>query len=166
MKKELYSCQRCLDDLGIHARIVNAVQLEVQTSRRTEMIRRGWIAATMVCLVAGFAIAATQDSAIDGRWQGTMSTGNGSVTVTYDFETKGQVLTGTESSKSPTFSRSISEGKVNGNTISFKTTVNGNSIDHHGAVSGDTIQLKNIGPGGEFDLTLNRVSSDKKSVPQ
>ena len=104
------------------------------------MIRRGWMVATMVCLLAGFTIATTQKSAIDGRWQGTLNTADGPVMLTYDFKAKGQVLTGTESS--PMFSRSISEGKVNGDKISFKTTVNGNSIEHDGTVSGDTIQLK------------------------
>ena len=125
------------------------------------MIQRIWIVATMACLVAGFAIAAPQKSVVDGGWQGTLDTANGPVTVTYHFRTKGQVLTGTE--ESPMFSRSISEGKVNGDKISFKTTVNRNSIDHQGTVSGDTIQLKSYGPGGEFDMTLKRVSSEKKS---
>jgi hypothetical protein len=128
------------------------------------MIRRGWMVATFVCLAAAFAIAAAQKSSVDGRWQGTLNTANGEVTVTYNFKTKGQVLTGTE--ESPMFSRSISEGKVNGDKISFKTTVNGNSIEHQGTVSGDTIQFKNFGPGGEFDMTVKRVSSEKKSAQQ
>lgn len=55
---------------------------------------------------------------------------------------------------------------MNGDKISFKTTVNGNSIEHEGTVSGDTIQLKNHGPYGEFDMTLERVSSEKKSAQQ
>lgn len=128
------------------------------------MIRRGWRAAAMIFLAAGFAIAATQKSAVDGRWQGTLNTANGSLTMTYNFKAKGQVLTGTV--ESPMFSRSISEGKVNGNKISFKTSVNGHSIEHQGTVSGDTIQLKNTGPFGEFDVTLKRVSSEKKSAQQ
>jgi hypothetical protein len=123
------------------------------------MIRSGWGLAIIVSLVAGFAIAAAEaeKSVFDGLWQGTLNTANGSLTITHHFRTKGHVLNGTESSKSPTFLRSISEGKVNGNEISFKTTVNGNSIEHHGTISGDTIQLKSFGPGGEFDLTLKRV---------
>jgi hypothetical protein len=120
----------------------------------------------MVCLVAGFAIAAPQKSAVEGRWQGSMNTANGPLTLTYNFKTKGQVLTGTEESRSPAFSRPISEGRVSGDKISFKTTVNGNSIEHQGTVSDDTIQLKNIGPGGEFGVTLKRVSSDNKSAQQ
>jgi hypothetical protein len=93
-----------------------------------------------------------------------LNTANGPLTLTYNFKAKGEVLTGTE--ESPMFSRPISEAKVNGDKVSFKTTVNGNSIRHEGTVSGDTIQLKSYGPGGEFDVTLKRVSSEKKSAQQ
>jgi hypothetical protein len=129
-----------------------------------EMIRRSWMAAIIFCLIAGFGIAAPQKSAVDGRWEGTLGTADGALTMTYSFKTKGQVLTGTEESR--IVSRSISEGKVNGDKISFKTTVNGNTIDHQGTVSGDTIELKSYGPGGEFDVTLKRVSTEKKSAQQ
>jgi len=128
------------------------------------MIRRVLMAATMILLAAGITIASTQESAVDGRWQGTLNGANGSFTMTYTFKAEGQVLTGTE--ESPIVSRSISQGKVNGDKISFKTTVNGNSIEHEGTVGGDTIQLRNSGPYGEFDVTLKRVSSEKKSAQQ
>jgi hypothetical protein len=128
------------------------------------MIRCGWRAATIIFLVVGFAIAAGQRSAVDGRWRARLNTVNGSLTETYNFKVKSQVLTGTD--ESPMFSRSISEGKVNGDKISFKTSVNGHSIEHKGTVTGDTIQLKNFGPYGEFDTTLKRVSSEKKSGQQ
>jgi hypothetical protein len=128
------------------------------------MIRHGLMAATMIFLAAGFAIAAPQNAAIDGRWRGTLNTVNGPLKETYNFKVKGRILTGTE--ESPMFSRSISEGKVNGDKISFKTSVSGHSIEHRGTVSGDTIQLKNFGPYGEFDVTLKRVSSEKKSAFQ
>jgi hypothetical protein len=124
------------------------------------MIRAGWIIAAVVCLVTNSGVAATQKSAAEGRWEATSNTANGPLTVTYTFEAKEQALTGTE--ESPMFSRSISEGKVNGDRISFKTTVNGNLIEHQGIVSDDKIQLRNFGPGGEFDLTLRRVSIEKK----
>ena|SRR6185437_14387875 len=127
------------------------------------MIRRGWMA-TMVCLVAGLAIAATQKSDVEGRWQATQNTANGPITLTYNFQAKGEVLTGTE--ESPMFSRSISEGKVHVDKISFKTTINGHSIEHRGTVNGDRIQLRNFGPRGEFDLTLKRAPSEKKPSQQ
>jgi hypothetical protein len=128
------------------------------------MIRRVWMAAAIILLAVGIAIAATPESAVDGRWQGTLNGADRSFTMTYTFKAEAQVLTGTE--ESPIVSRSISEGKVNGDKISFKTTVNGNSIEHEGTVSGDTIQLKNRGPYGQFDVTLKRASSEKKSAQQ
>lgn len=139
------------------------------------MIRRGWIVAALVCLLAGFAIAATQKSAVDGNWQGTMDTANGPLRLTYHFATKGQVLTGTYEMDAPESaslqyplpkgSRPISEGKVIGNKISFKTTTpSGGSMEHQGTVSGDTIQLKDIIPGHEFDITLKRMSNEKKAA--
>jgi len=126
------------------------------------MIRRCCMAATIIFLGAGFAISATQDSPVEGRWQGTLKTVNGGLTETYNFKAKGQFLTGTENIADST--RPISEGKVNGDKISFKTTVDGKSVEHQGTVSGDTIELKSFGPYGEFDVTLKRVASEKKST--
>jgi hypothetical protein len=117
-----------------------------------KMIR--WMS-TMILLAACFAIAAT-GSSVEGRWQGKMNTASGEATITFNFEVKGQVLTGT--TETPAGSQTINDGKVNGDRISFKTTVNGHVIGHEGTVSGDTIQLKNNGPFGEFDLVIKRVS--------
>lgn len=128
-------------------------------------MRSGWMAVTMILLVAGFAVAASQKSAIEGRWEGKLHTANGDATMAFNFEVNDRALTGT--AETPRGSQPISEGKVNGEKISFKTTVNGKSIDHQGKVSGDTMELKNFGPFGEFDVTLKRVSSSpKKSGPQ
>lgn len=95
---------------------------------------------------------------------GEINDANGSVTVAYNLKVKGQVLTGT--GETPAGSQAITEGKVKGNQISFKTEINGHIIEHQGTTSGDTMELKNFGPGGEFDLKLKRVSSEKKSAPQ
>ncbi len=119
-------------------------------------------AATTICFLAvGLSMAAMQDSAVDGRWQGSMMTANGPVTVAYNWKAKGGVLTGT--GETPAGSQAVTDGKVKGNEISFKTEINGHVIEHHGTITGDRILLKNFGPGGEFDLQLKRVSSGKKS---
>src|SRR5579875_454414 len=128
------------------------------------MIRRIRVTATMFFLAIGFSVAATQDSALDGRWQGASMTANGPITVTYNLKVKGGILTGT--GETPAGSQPITEGKVKGNRISFKTEINGHVIEHQGTITGDTILLKNFGPGGEFDLELKRVSSEKKSASQ
>src|SRR5579875_3477494 len=106
------------------------------------MIRRIRMAATTAFLVVGLSVAAMQDSAVDGRWEGALMTANGSVTVSYSFKVKGQVLTGT--GETPAGSQQVTEGKVNGNQISFKTEINGHVIEHQGTISGDTIRLKNF----------------------
>ena len=126
------------------------------------MIRCDWMLAIMILIAAGFAIAATPWAAVEGRWQARSNTANGQVTITYNFEVKGNVVTGTV--ETPVGSHTINDRKLNGDKISFKTTVNGNVIEHLGTVSGDTIQLKNTGPFGEFDEMLKRVSSEKKSA--
>jgi|SRR5579884_2032948 len=128
------------------------------------MIRRGWISAGLIFLAVGFAVAAARGSAVEGRWQGSSNTANGSITITYNFEVKGQVLTG--NAHTPFGSQTITDGNVSGDKISFKTTINGNVIEHQGTVRGDTIQLKNNGPFGEFDITLKRVPSENKSPQQ
>lgn len=128
------------------------------------MIRSIREATISVLLVAGLTVAAAQDAAVTGRWQGAMMTANGSITLTYNFKAKGDVLTGT--GETPAGLQQVTEGKVKGSQISFKTEINGHVIDHQGTISGDTILLKNFGPGGEFDLKLTRVSGEKKSATQ
>ena len=127
------------------------------------MIRRIRTAATTFFLVVGFSVGAMQNSALDGRWQGALVTANGPVTVAYNFKVKGQVLTGI--GETPAGSQQVTEGKVKGNQISFKTEINGHVIEHQGTISSDTILLKNFGPGGEFDLKLKRALSEKRFAP-
>ena len=128
------------------------------------MIRRVQKAATMFLLAVGFSVAAMQESAIEGRWQGTLMTANGTVTIAYNLKVTGEVLTGT--GETPAGSQPITGGKVAGNKVSFKTEIDGHVIEHQGTITGDTMQLENFGPGGEFDLRLKRVSSEKKSARQ
>lgn len=121
-------------------------------------------ATTVVLLSVGLSVAGVQDSAFDGQWQGALMTANGPVKLTYNLKVKGDVVTGT--GETPAGSQPVTEGKVKGNQISFKTEINGHVLEHQGAISGDTMLLKNFGPGGEFDVTLKRVSSQKKSAPR
>lgn len=123
------------------------------------MIRRGWMLVSMIFLAMAFAVAATEGSSVAGHWEAKSRTANGEVTVTFNFEVQGQVLTGT--TETPAGTQSIDDGKVSGSKISFKTTINGNVIDHQGTISGDTIQMKNKGPFGEFDFLLKRVAGEK-----
>src|SRR5437764_11891819 len=116
------------------------------------MLRRGAMAGVLVLLAAVVAAAA----AVDGRWEGTISGPNGDFNITFNFKADGTKLTGTV--ETPNGEQPISEGKIDGDKISFKTHFGDNDIDHDGTVSGDSIQLKVKGPWGESDMTLKRAA--------
>jgi len=121
------------------------------------MVRRIILAGVLMLLGPAYSLAAD----VDGRWEGTVSGPNGDFTLTFHFKAAGSKLTG--SVETPNGDQPISEGKVDGNKISFKTKFEDNDIDHEGTVSGDTIQLKVKGPWGENELTLKRVAEKKKT---
>ena len=121
------------------------------------MLRRAMMAGMLILLAA--AVAAAAD--VDGRWQGSIGGPNGDITITYSFKTQGATLTGT--AETPNGSVDITDGKVEGDKISFKTHFQDNAIDHEGTVSGDTIQLKVTGPWGESNMTLKRVPESNKA---
>ena len=126
------------------------------------MTRRIWMESGIVFIATGIVAGATQKSIVEGRWDGKLHSANGDATMTFAFKVKGHLLTGT--AEMPAGSQAISNGKVDGAKISFDTTVNGNLIQHEGMVNGDKIQLHNVGPFGKFDVTLERVSSEKASA--
>jgi FlaG/FlaF family flagellin (archaellin) len=123
--------------------------------------RRLLIAVALLLAAATIALAAD----VDGQWTGSIDGPNGSMALTFTFKTQGTALTGTVDS--PNGSLPISDGKIDGDKISFKTQFNGDVIDHEGTVSGDTMQLKVTGPWGESDLTLKRSAppASKPSPP-
>lgn len=81
---------------------------------------------------------------IDGKWTAEIEGRNGTMTQTFTFKTDGSTLTGTVSGRMG--ETQISDGKVDGDTISFSVTreFNGNSMkmNYTGKVSGDSIQFK------------------------
>jgi hypothetical protein len=119
------------------------------------MIRRATMAGMLILLAAIVAAAA----GVDGRWKGTISGPNGDFDITFNFKADGTKLTGTI--ETPNGELPISDGKIDGNKISFKTHFSDNDIDHDGTVSGGTIQLKVKGPWGESDMTLRRAAGKK-----
>jgi hypothetical protein len=56
----------------------------------------------------------------------------------------------------------ITEGKIDGDKLTFTLNVNGTIIKHEGVVIGDTIKLTTKSDSGDFpggDITLTRVKS-------
>jgi hypothetical protein len=124
-------------------------------------------AALAMALAPGSALAATD---VTGSWTGDMKAPDGSTgfTLSFTFKQDGAKLTGTVQGPQGE-AIAISDGKVDGDKISFKVSVNGMVIAHEGTIvaspdgnsAGDTIKLGSqsdqMGNAGNF--TLKRVKA-------
>ena len=126
------------------------------------MIRRTLISTIMImwCITLGYA------ADINGRWEGKMKRPDGEeMQMAFTFKVEGDKLTGKV--ESPMGELSITDGKVTGDTFSFKIDVGGNGIDHQCKISGDTITMKvkmgQGGPMGDREITLKRVQPQAKA---
>ncbi|MGH9351637.1 MAG: hypothetical protein ACRD2G_05690 [Terriglobia bacterium] len=122
------------------------------------MIRRALLAGVLIATFAVVSLAAD----LNGRWEGTFSTPNGDIQLAFNFKVDGAKLTGTV--ETPNGDTPISDGKVNGDSFSFKVQVGDNEITHEGTLSGDTIQMKVEGPWGSSQVTLKRATEKKSSM--
>jgi hypothetical protein len=134
-----------------------------------------YLAMAVVILSAMLATAWGAD--ITGKWEGEMDMMGQSMTLGFIFKVAGSELTGTsigpQGNETP-----ISEGKINGDDISFVVKVTGQmemTINYKGKISGEEIKLTmqmdmggmggppgGGGPGGEGmggppELVLKRV---------
>jgi hypothetical protein len=116
-------------------------------------------AALMIVLTPITAMAATD---ITGTWAGDMAGpdgGAGGFHLSFTFKQDGDKLTGTVQGPQGD-PIAITDGKIDGDKISFKVSVNDMTIIHEGTISaaGDEIKLSSKsdrGPSG--DLTLKRT---------
>jgi hypothetical protein len=122
------------------------------------MLRRIALALLVVTLGAATTLAAD----ITGKWKGTVETPRGAQELSFDFHADGAKLTGTVTS--PRGTSDITEGKIDGNTITFqqKISFNGNdfTIDYSGKVDGDTIKFTRTRTGSDqppTEFTATRV---------
>jgi hypothetical protein len=122
------------------------------------MFQRFMIAGTLILWAAAVALAAAPNP-VDGHWQGTVSGPNGDFTLNFTFKADGTKLTGTV--ETPNGEQAISDGKIEGDKLSFNTKFQDDVIEHQGTISGDTIQLKVKGPWGETEMTLKRAAEKK-----
>lgn len=116
------------------------------------MTRRALLPALLLLLSAALCSAAD----LNGRWEGSMSGPNGDISLTFTFKVDGSTLTGTV--ETPNGSIDISDGKVDGDKLSFKTHAGDSEIVHEGTIDGDTVKLKVTGPWGVGDMTLKRAA--------
>jgi hypothetical protein len=107
-----------------------------------------------LCALTAWAADAT------GKWTTTISTQIGDQAYTYDFKVEGGKLTG--KAKSQFGEIELTEGKVNGDEITFVENVSfdGNTIriEYKGKVSGDEIKFtRKVGEFATEDFVAKRA---------
>jgi hypothetical protein len=118
-------------------------------------------------LVLAFSASTVQAADVSGTWKGSVSSPDGSsFPLTFTLKQDGAALTGTSEGPQGD-AMDITDGKVDGNKITFKVAFNGMTIVHEGIVSdsGDEIKMTAKADSGEFppmELTLKR---DQASAP-
>jgi hypothetical protein len=123
----------------------------------------------LIALVASIALMAAD---VSGKWTFEQQGRNGSQTVTLNLKADGGTLTGTVSGgmgRGGNAEQEISDGKVDGNNISFavKREFNGNTmvITYKGTVDGDTIKLDVTRPGrGGGDPVTTSVTAKRATT--
>jgi len=121
----------------------------------------------LLCVCAALTLAFFASTAfaadVTGTWTGDMAGPNGDgFHLTFTFKQDGDKLTGTVTGPQGD-PIEISDGKVDGDKLSFNVNVNGMVIMHEGVISGDTIKLTTKSdqgdfPGGEMTLTRTKTS--------
>jgi hypothetical protein len=123
------------------------------------MKRKLFITTSLLCVgIAAFAYFAS----IDGKWTGTLVAPDGNeYPLNYTFKADSGKLTG--SGVSPTGPVDLTEGKMNGDSISFAMDVNGVKVLNTGKyfTDGDSISLNLDYQGYKMHSTLKRAPADK-----
>ena len=113
------------------------------------------VRSSLLALVLLLAVTATAFANPAGRWLGKVSTPNGDFDLVFNFQVQGTTLTGGMST--PNGDLPLSEGKVDGNNVSFNLAFGDNAIAYAGTVTGDTMVLKSNWGGEDRELTLTRA---------
>lgn len=120
----------------------------------------------LFALCAGLALAfvtiPTRAAAdVTGSWSAEMQTPDGNtMQLTFTFKQDGAKLTGSVLTPMGSDPIEISNGKVDGDKITFDTSFNGMTISHEGTISGDEIKLKAQSDSGQMppmEMTLKRA---------
>ena len=129
----------------------------------------------MLCVCAALLLAlgtgVTAHAAdVNGAWSAEMSMGDGnSMQLQFTFKQDGSTVTGTilgpQGDAMP-----ISDGKIDGDKLSFKVSFNGMTISHEGTVSadGDQIKMSTKSESGDMppmEMTLKRVKPAPVTQP-
>jgi hypothetical protein len=109
-----------------------------------------------ILLLAGFAFGAE----VDGKWSGSIAGMDGSdMTIEFTFKADGNALTGFHIVNGQ--ETAISDGKIDGNNISFSVTLDLGGqemkIDHKGVVSADQIEMTYDMMGQPGEILLKKA---------
>ena len=120
------------------------------------MLKKLALAVLFVALGSVSALAAD----FNGKWTGDVTTPRGTQTLTFDFKVDGSALTGKVTT--PRGANDISNGKVDGDNISFDQVVNFNGnefkITYTGKADGDTIKFtRQMGDMGSSEFVAKRA---------
>ena len=131
------------------------------------MIRKIGLAVLFLALGSLTALAAD----FNGKWTATVESPRGTQTITFDFHVDGAKLTGKVTT--PRGDADISDGKIDGDTISFAQVMNFNGnefkIVYTGNADGDTIKFtRQAGdrPAVEFVAKRGAAATPPPAPPQ
>ena len=122
------------------------------------MLKRLGLAVLFLALGSVSALAAD----FNGKWTGDVETPRGTQTLTFDFKVDGSALTGTVTT--PRGTTDISNGKVDGDNISFDQVMNFNGnefkITYTGKADGETIKFtRQMGEMGSTAFVVKRAAT-------
>ena len=92
---------------------------------------------------------------VTGKWTGSIEGPQGQMELTFNFKQDGDKLTGT--SQTPMGEMAISEGKVDGDKITFTVANDQFKVLHKGTISGDELKLKIEIGEREMEMTAKRA---------
>jgi hypothetical protein len=113
--------------------------------------------AIAMLLFAGSCFAAD----VDGKWSGNLTTPNGDVAVGFTFKADGTTLTGSTTGPDGADVK-ISDGKVDGNKISFSVTLDFGGmplkLDYKGVIANGEIKISIDFAGMPMDFTVKKAA--------
>lgn len=114
--------------------------------------------ALAVLLVAFGAVTALAAD-LNGKWKASVETPRGTQEISFDFHVDGTTLTGKITS--PRGESDVTDGKIDGDNLSFVQVVNFNGnemkINYSGKVDGDSIKFtRTVGDRPAVEFTANR----------
>lgn len=107
----------------------------------------------LLTLVLGLSFMAFAAEDAAGTWKGTLETPNGAITNTFVLKVEDGKLTGTIANDMMG-SSPISDGKIDGDKISFTQPSDFGALVYSGTIKGDTMTLTLVVGGGQFTLNI------------